>query len=50
MTTTNANHEYPRGRDVRNCDCEKNEIVNTVGKQVTTLAGIRGDLLIEKAG
>ena len=34
---------------VRSCDCDKNEILNTVGKQITTLAGIKRKLLIGKA-
>ena len=34
-------------RSVRNCNCDKNEIAK-VGKQITTLAGIRRKLLIKK--
>ena len=34
---------------VRSCDCDKNEILNTVGKQITTLTEIRRKLLIGKA-
>ena len=37
-------------RSVRNLDCDKNELQITVGKQITTLAGIRRKLLIGKAG
>ena len=37
-------------RSVRNCDCEKMNLKNTVGKQIATLAGIRRRLLIGKAG
>ena len=36
-------------RSVKNCDCEKNEIANTVGKQITTLAGIRKNVSMGKA-
>ena len=36
-----------RKRSVKNCDCDKTEIV---GKQITTLTGIRRKLLIGKAG
>ena len=31
-------------RSVRNCVCDKNEIVNTAGKQIITLTGIRRKL------
>ena len=34
---------------VMNCDCERVKVQNTVGKQITTLAGIRRKLLIGKA-
>ena len=37
-------------RSVRNCDCEKMNLQNTVGKHIATLAGIRRTLLIGKAG
>ena len=37
-------------RSVRNCDCDKNEIVNTAGRQIITLTEIRRKLLIGKAG
>ena len=37
-------------RSVRNCDCEKMNLKNTVGKQIATLAGIRRRLLIGNTG
>ena len=38
------------GRSAKNCNCEKNEIVQkTVGKRITTLAGIKRKLLLGKA-
>ena len=37
-------------RSVRNCDCDKMKLQNTVGKQITTSARIRRKLLIGKAG
>ena len=37
-------------RSVRNCDCEKMNLQNTVGKQIATLAGISRRMLIGKAG
>ena len=35
---------------VRNCDCEKSKMRDTVGKQITTLAWVRRKFLIGKAG
>ena len=37
-------------RSVRNCDCDRMKLLNTAGKQITTLTGIRRKLLIGKAG
>ena len=37
-------------RPVRNCDCDKMKLLNIVGKQITTLTGIRRKLLIRKQG
>ena len=38
-------------RSARNCDCViRMKLLNTVGKQIITLAGIRRKLLIGKAG
>ena len=37
-------------RSVRNCDCDKNKLLNIAGKQIITLTGIRRKLLIGKAG
>ena len=37
-------------RSVRNCVVIKMKLQNTVGKQITTFAGIRRKLLIRKAG
>ena len=37
-------------RSARNCDCDKNEMLNTTGKQIATSTGIERNLLIGKAG
>ena len=41
---------YEQERPVKNCDCKNRELQNTVGKQITTLGGIRRKLLIGKGG